>query len=87
MTPLICVLISETVYYILFGQQRSFLNIGVAVFRCHVLHLLHIHTLIFDYMHIFMHAKGSMWVFSIIWKIFPSYGWIFHRQNVCFLKL
>ena len=67
MTPLICVLLAETVYYTCFGQKRLCLQIGIAVLRWLVIHLLYIHRLVFDYVNICMHAKCSMWNFYHNW--------------------
>ena len=60
LTPLLCVLLSETVYYIFFCNQRSCFKIDIAILRWPVLHILDIHLLIFDYMHLCMNVKGSM---------------------------
>ena len=57
MTPLICVLLAEKVYYICFGQKRSCLHIGFSVLRWLVIHLLDINQLIFDYAYIDAHSQ------------------------------
>ena len=63
MTPLLCVLLSETVYYIYLCKQRSCFNIGITILIWPVLYLLDIHLLILGYVHLCMHLKGSMWLF------------------------
>ena len=52
LTTLICVLLAETVNYICFGQKSSYLHIGVSVLIWHILHLLDIHLLLFDDVHL-----------------------------------
>ena len=63
MTPLLCVLLSEIVYYTCFGRKMSCLQINIAVLWWLVLRLLDIHQLIFYYVNLCMHAKVSMWTF------------------------
>ena len=63
MTLLLCAPLSETVYYISFGNKMSCLHIGIAILRYLLLHILDIHQLIFDFVHLCMHAKGPMWTF------------------------
>ena len=57
LTPLLCVLFSETVYYICFVSQRSCLQIGVSLLIWLVLHILDIHLLKFYCVHLWTHAK------------------------------
>ena len=84
-SPLLSVLLSDTVYYIWFCQQRLYFHIGITILRWPVLHLLIIHQLSSSYVHIWMHVKGFMWLIIIIWQIFPSHVWIVHKQHVRFL--
>ena len=63
LTPLLGVLLSEPVYYNLYVNQRSCAHVGIVVLIWLVLHILDIHQFIFDYVHLRMHAKGSMWPF------------------------
>ena len=80
MTPLFYVLCSETVYSISFVSK-----IHVCTLVWPVLHLLDIHILTFDYVHLHINVKVPCGLFIIIWKIFTSYPWILHKQHVSFL--
>ena len=81
-TPLLCLLLSETVYCIWFCQKRSCLQIGISLLWLPVLNFLDIHKLMFEYVHICMHAKGSMWPF---WHNLENYPllWMYSPYTTC----
>ena len=69
-----------------FLKKGSCLPIRIEILVWSVLHLLDIHLLILEYVHLCIHVKGFYDLFKLICKTLPSYGWIAHSQHVSFLK-
>ena len=87
MTPILSAPLAETLYYICFYWQMSCFIIGIEILRLLLIYPLSINQLIFDYVNLCIHVKGTMWSFLQNLAILPIL-WMDSPLATCmFLKM